>query len=135
MYRAARGPPDKKKFNDAAASIRVTVEHAFGMLKSRFTSLQGLRTLVRRPCDMNRAIFWIQGCMLLHNILIGTDDDVLDDPHIMAAIEAQVVMERTRRGNHEGLLDGVVPNDATRAYVKYLCEQTNYSNVYVNLGM
>jgi hypothetical protein len=33
---------DKKRFNDAAASVRVKVEHAFGILKSRFTSLQGL---------------------------------------------------------------------------------------------
>jgi hypothetical protein len=124
MYRASRGPPDKKKFNDVATSIHVTVEHAFGMLKSHFTSLQGLQTLVQRPCDMNRAIFWIQGCMILHNILIGADDDVLDDPAIMAAIEAQLVVEREHRGNHEGALrPGVIANDATRAYVKYLCEQ------------
>ena len=58
-----------KRFNDTAASIQVRIEHAFhGMLKSRFMSLQGLRTMLRCPSNMNRAMFWIQACMVLHSI-------------------------------------------------------------------
>src|SRR4051812_45783276 len=38
-----RGAGPNKRFKDAAASIRVRIEHAFGMLKSRFMSLQGLK--------------------------------------------------------------------------------------------
>ena len=103
MYKT-KGPhvnEDTIAFNDAAASIRVTVEHAFGMLKGRWSSLRELRTQIRKTTDLTRAIFWISACTVLHNLLLDIEgEDFWEgmDPELLAArFQTYAAGERAQR--------------------------------------
>ncbi len=58
----------QQRYNSAHARTRVRVEQLFGMLKSRFQCLRGLRM---RP---QRAIQVIGACVMLHNFSLLRDD-------------------------------------------------------------
>jgi hypothetical protein len=53
----------------------VVVEHAYGALKCRWTSLCGLRLSISNRRDEIRVTAWIRACVVLHNLLIASADD------------------------------------------------------------
>ncbi|KAE8226089.1 hypothetical protein CF326_g7757 [Tilletia indica] len=79
LYKRYRGQenldPSQVKFNHHAASSRVAVEHAFGMLKLRWQSLRSLRLAVRDRFEEGRAACWIRACVVLHNMLVDGNAD------------------------------------------------------------
>ena len=55
---------------------RVTSEHSIGMLKGRFPFLRSIRfTLTEDPLTLRYIIEYSTVCVILHNLLIGFDDD------------------------------------------------------------
>lgn len=71
---AARLGESERVFNQRAAGVRVSIEHTFGILKSRWQSLRGLRLLIRDRFDEGIASCWIRSCVILHNLLIATGE-------------------------------------------------------------
>ena len=61
---------DEAQFNSQLSNIRVRVEHCIGILKGRFQSLRGLRTVIRREKDVRRLVYWIRACCVLHNLVL-----------------------------------------------------------------
>jgi DDE superfamily endonuclease len=78
---------EESQFNLQLSKIRVRVEHCIGILKGRFQSLKGLRTIIRRKRDVRRLTYWIRACCVLHNLVLQDpvkqewleDDDEGDD--------------------------------------------------------
>ena len=66
--------PDNIMFNAQFSSGRVIVEHTLGVLKSRFSSLRGLRTQIRDKGDFKKVNRWICVCLILHNIVLQCRD-------------------------------------------------------------
>jgi len=64
-----------REFNLRLAATRVKIEHAFGVLKSRWGSLQGIPINIRRAQDHVRVLAWIMSCILLHNFLYNFESD------------------------------------------------------------
>lgn len=72
-------PSNERKFNSHMSHGRVEIEHTFGILKGRFSSLRGLRTSNRRGKDEIKAGCWIRACVILHNLLHEDEDEIDDD--------------------------------------------------------
>jgi len=49
------------------------------MIKSRFGSLRGIRSLVSKPDDFARANRWIKVCIVLYNMFRFFNDNWQDD--------------------------------------------------------
>ncbi|KAE8243924.1 hypothetical protein A4X13_0g6885 [Tilletia indica] len=64
-----------RRFNKLLSSMRIDIEHAFGLLKGRWGCLKGLR--VRLFSDEQHAIAcrYVTACVVLHNILLSLKDD------------------------------------------------------------
>jgi len=62
-------------FNLYLVEARVKVEHAFGVLKNRWRSLQGLPIHICGKEDYARAMGWIMECIVLHNFLVENEND------------------------------------------------------------
>uniref|UniRef100_A0A668A926 Putative nuclease HARBI1 n=1 Tax=Myripristis murdjan TaxID=586833 RepID=A0A668A926_9TELE len=56
--------PSQSRFNVALGKCRVRIEMTFGVIKSRFNCLRGLRVRPERACKI------IAACVVLHNIAI-----------------------------------------------------------------
>lgn len=54
--------PSQSRFNAALSKCRVRIEMTFGVIKSRFNCLRGLRVSPERACET------ITACVVLHNI-------------------------------------------------------------------
>lgn len=82
-YKHSRGipshDPEERRFNDSVASTRVCIEHTFGMLKSRFQSLTGLRSHIGGDRDFKKAMLWVDTCVVLHNWFRAQDQAEDDD--------------------------------------------------------
>jgi hypothetical protein len=46
------------------------VEHCNGLLKNRWSSLKGIRRVIKDKKDSEFVVKWIESCIILHNILI-----------------------------------------------------------------
>jgi len=59
----------------------MAIEHTFGLLKTRFSSLKSLAVQLNSPLDETRVHVWIHCCVILHNILMEESDidDFWDD--------------------------------------------------------
>jgi DDE superfamily endonuclease len=72
-----------KAFNIAHSKQRIRIEHAFGVLKARWSSLRCLPVRIRDDVqkDHIRVIRWIMACLVLHNFLSlrGEGNDWLDE--------------------------------------------------------
>ncbi|GJJ74603.1 nuclease HARBI1 [Entomortierella parvispora] len=66
-YRIPRGY--QQRFNTLHGQARVIIEHAFGMLKLKFQSLQNLPIKITRRSDIAKASSWVMACMILHNFV------------------------------------------------------------------
>jgi len=64
-----------REFNLRLAAAHVKIEHALGVLKSRWGSLQRIPINIRRPQDHVRVLAWIMSCILLHNFLYNFESN------------------------------------------------------------
>ncbi|CUA74761.1 hypothetical protein RSOLAG22IIIB_05701 [Rhizoctonia solani] len=62
---------ERKQWNKAFSSNRATVEHAFGLLKGRFSALRSMP-----GWDLSRMYRAIEALMIIHNICIDLRDDI-----------------------------------------------------------
>ena len=62
------------RFNFLHSKVRVDIEHAFGILKGRWQSLNGLRVRISNARRYDFAVKSIMACVVLHNILIQQGD-------------------------------------------------------------
>jgi hypothetical protein len=62
------------KFNKVLAVARVAIEHAFGVLKSRFPSLDRIPLYFSKLGDHSKFVQWILICIILHNFLQFMED-------------------------------------------------------------
>ena len=79
---------EQKRFNESCASVRVIIEHTFGLLKGRWSSLRGLRGSVATAFDEHRATCWIRACVVLHNLLLSTAEEYEDNGEDDDGLEA-----------------------------------------------
>ena len=77
-------------FNAVAATMRYQVEQAIGILKSRWTILRSLPLRLRTTHDQALAHGIIVACVILHNLVVNTDDEALDDDEYT---DAEAVMQ------------------------------------------
>ena len=63
------------QFNVAQRRGRVKVEHANGIIKARFGSLNNIPIDVRSDKDHERCAQWLTACVVLHNVLIQLRDE------------------------------------------------------------
>ncbi|KAI9918931.1 hypothetical protein PsorP6_011582 [Peronosclerospora sorghi] len=75
----AASRPTNATFNLLYSRARVRVEHAIGILKSRWLSLRELRVHFRREADFKRACNWCSASFVLHNIVATQRDDWDED--------------------------------------------------------
>lgn len=99
----------RQRFNKEVSLERVVIEHTFGMLKSRWQSLNGLRGLVLGQRTFDQILFWIRACMVLHNMLLeeGEDDfwQDVDMEEMRARWEAEAEADRDE-GDEDDLAPG-----------------------------
>ncbi len=76
-YRSAEtaNSTENTAFNAKFSAARVVVEHVMGLLKSRWTSLKGIRIQVKELDDLVRINEWILACLVLHNIVQSLNDE------------------------------------------------------------
>jgi hypothetical protein len=74
-----------RKFNQRLSSVRISAEHAFGVLKGRFLSLR-----VMGPHDNVQEIYRvIEALMILHNICIEHNDQPEDIYDYVLCLDAE----------------------------------------------
>lgn len=69
----------QKQFNYLLSSVRVSVEHAFGLLKGRWQSLKEIRIQVSDERARGWMRNWIKACFILHNLCIIFEGDHGDE--------------------------------------------------------
>lgn len=74
-YRSPKSSiPRNAVFNERISSARVVIEHTNGVLKMRWSSLQGLRHQIREKHHVQNVVDWIRCCCTLHNIMAELKD-------------------------------------------------------------
>lgn len=72
-----------KAFNKAHSNERIYIEHTFGVLKARWSSLRSIPIRIRHDIEKDhlRVICWVMACLVLHNYLSlrGEPDGWLQD--------------------------------------------------------
>jgi hypothetical protein len=71
-------PREHEVLNDKMKKPRVISEHVNGILKNRFKILNQLPFVIKDKATMKTCIQYIDACVILHNLLVGTRHDV---PH------------------------------------------------------
>lgn len=90
-------PGGYREFNFRLAEARVKIEHAFGILKSRWGSLKGISINIRSAHDHVRILVWVMSWIFLHYFLnnLESDEDWVIDNSIrdmIAEMEEDVVI-------------------------------------------
>ncbi|KIK15007.1 hypothetical protein PISMIDRAFT_115948 [Pisolithus microcarpus 441] len=57
-------------YNRYLSKVRIWVEHAFAALKGRFQLLRELRLQIWSKHDLYVAIYWVECCLILHNMIV-----------------------------------------------------------------
>jgi hypothetical protein len=97
--------PENALFNFEFSKARVIVEHTIGVLKSRWSSLRGIRTQVKKEEDFSNILKKIVVTFILHNICIDRNDDWINehnsddytDPNEIVAPQIQTEDELRQR--------------------------------------
>ncbi|MBW0574415.1 hypothetical protein O181_114130 [Austropuccinia psidii MF-1] len=90
---------DQSKFNYCLAQSWVCIEHAIGMLKGCWSSLQKMQFQIKGPEDINFFLNWVMTCVILHNLLAKIGDQWLTLYDDEEPPELQVINE----GPHVGM--------------------------------
>jgi hypothetical protein len=136
-----RLPEEEERFNRALSQVRVRVEHTFGLLKSPFKSLEGLRVMLRTDTDESRSRIWVICAAILHNLLL---DDTADDYWQGEDMErwerqweqaAEKAREDRARWEEANNIDGFAAagggDQRTREYVRQFAESAHYGPAYI----
>lgn len=82
-FKCAKGhklPVIQEEFNTLLGRPRVLAEHTIGMLKGRFQILKSIPMVItNRKKSVKRILRIIDCCVILHNLLIDTGDEIPDD--------------------------------------------------------
>ncbi|KIK74090.1 hypothetical protein PAXRUDRAFT_176723, partial [Paxillus rubicundulus Ve08.2h10] len=54
--------------------VHIRVEHAFAALKGCFQSLRELRLQMKTEDDLFIAMYWVECCLILHNMIIQFEE-------------------------------------------------------------
>merc|ERR1711935_566616 len=65
-------------FNGQMIKPRVVSEHVNGILKGRFPILNALPQIIKGKRSMRGCLRCINCCCILHNLLVGMQDDIPD---------------------------------------------------------
>jgi len=108
-----------KYFNWMHAHARIKIEHAIGVLKNRFRSLQQLPIYIRKKEDHTRALCWIMTCIVLHNFLNQEkEDSTVYQPHTaIPANELELDEVDEEIGVHAERVAGLEWRDRMRLYL------------------
>jgi len=99
-------PSDEARFNHKLSNIRVRVEHCIGILKGRFQSLKGLRTVIRSERDVKLLVYWIRACCVLHNLFVQDpveqdwleiEENIDDGPEFEDGLDNESIGQKKRR--------------------------------------
>ena len=109
---------DKEIFNTTLSKPRVTSEHTIGILKARFPFLRSIRLRIDEEKEsMRRVIRYIATCVILHNILIGFDDEYDPEDDEVSVIDEEnelnkpiVDMETNGDARRRQLMNYIVEN-------------------------
>lgn len=81
-FKKARGGQlsrEQEIFNNTVSKVRIMSEHTIGLLKCRFPFLRSIRFLLRDgeqgKQDMKKILQYVTVCIILHNLLIGLNDE------------------------------------------------------------
>lgn len=69
---------DRNKFNFRLSQYRIRIEHCFGILKERFSSLKELKLRLNNENNNLYACQWFLTCCILHNILLQNNQETLE---------------------------------------------------------
>lgn len=97
----------RRQFNFGLSSVRITIEHAFGMLKGRFPALRNMP-----GSDLNVIYTTVEALMVIHNILIGLKDDPTEIDEYDGVDDLPVNREAPRNNTRE--IDNIVDTELYR---------------------
>lgn len=80
---------EQKRFNLAVSRTRIAVEHAFGILKTRFQCLRELRINIDTEQGLQRAFLFIEGAVIVNNFLIDQHDEAVFEGQNMDVLRRQ----------------------------------------------
>ena len=66
-------------FNQQMSKPRVISEHVNGILKGRFPILNSLPHIIKGKTSMRECLRYIDCCCILHNLLVGMNDDIPEE--------------------------------------------------------
>ncbi|RPA72596.1 hypothetical protein BJ508DRAFT_200353, partial [Ascobolus immersus RN42] len=65
-----------RRFNYALSSVRIAIEHTFGMIKARFPALTCIPVRIHDQDSHELVVLWFQAGCILHNFLVTRKDDM-----------------------------------------------------------
>ncbi|KIK22253.1 hypothetical protein PISMIDRAFT_102701, partial [Pisolithus microcarpus 441] len=81
--------------------VCIWVEHAFAALKGRFQSLRELCLQIQSKHDLYVAIYWVECCLILHNMIMHFEGGNGDEGSMMGwALHEGLEFER----QHENII-------------------------------
>ena len=95
-------PRENKVLNNKMKKARVILEHVNGILKNRFKILTQLPFVVKDKATMKVCIKYIDACVILHNLLVGTRHNVPDE--FLVDIETLSEIDECESLDHQGKL-------------------------------
>ena len=99
---------NKINFNYHLAQSRVQIEHAIGVLKGRWASLQEMRNQLQTKKDMKDLINWVVCCTILHNLLADLKDEWNELFEGEAPEPSQSIIFSSS-GSQSGLQESILP--------------------------
>jgi hypothetical protein len=85
-------------FNSTISAQRIAIEHTFGILKARFTSITNVSIRIEGGDSHKAVVDWFLGACILHNFLMDVDDREWDNSEDKAyAARHQVIVEQARK--------------------------------------
>lgn len=108
----------RRLFNKRLSSARITVEHAFGLLKGRFPALQDLGDVT----DVREVYRYINALMVLHNMCIDHGDKPEHIPGLDVITQSphNEVLGHVPRFGHLVGRAGAIPEGETNENLRHL---------------
>ena len=106
-YNATDLAEDKQHFNTICAAPRVIVEHCIGTWKERFPFLRNIRMRITHdPNTMIRIQRYVRATVILHNLMVGYDDEYVDQDNITNdERNTSLLLQPLRPMNEDGVGD------------------------------